>query len=654
MKFKTKYIVLLSIISTALLITLATTYGYFVSTVKSNAQDSVVVSGSMSLEFDDGPQLSFRNVSPGDSTVKTFSVTNTGTVEATYTLYFSEVINMFATKGDIVYSLSSTNANVNISNVVFPSTASPIVENVKIGVGVTQNYELTINYLNREDIQNENMNKAILAKIEVNNYKNYGTNLPSDDSGITASQKVENVAALRSVSASAGDIVETKGYYEAGDDGGAYYTIENKASQTIDNGKYIELDNGKIAKLMHIRDSHNVKQFGAKGDGVSDEKDAIVNAIKCSQGMFVYFPKGTYMVSAQSKFYQYSDVNLIGEGEDTVIKATGDFINKKAVFRFENINTLSISNITFDGNIEENPNTDNIGTINAYSLIDIANGNNIAIDNCIFRSTAFDALRLLFDIDDITVSNSIFTNVIRGVAHNAGGTVSNTYIVGNEMSGVKASGSKGIDFGDGSLYRNLFIKINKISYYMDGINMNKDSANTFGIMNAHIIENTIKDCATGMYASKLMNGVISNNTIDFTNITEKWNGHGIHVKNSSMLEISNNNIRKTRFVAIFTDGDINTKVFGNNIVDCGRENANFYFVDIRGTCDNLEFYNNTLIREDTSLYEVLMVVHGDGGVRIYDNTLNNGKIWLWGDSSNVYVSNSGTIQNYGTNNTIVP
>lgn len=65
----------------------------------------------------------------------------------------------------------------------------------------------------------------------------------------------------------------------------------------------------------------NVKDFGAKGDGVTDDTAAINNAIssggRCAPGTcasstvtpaVVYFPAGTYMVSASIIDYYYTQI----------------------------------------------------------------------------------------------------------------------------------------------------------------------------------------------------------------------------------------------------------------------------------------------------------------------------------------------------------
>ncbi|KAH6677590.1 pectate lyase superfamily protein-domain-containing protein [Halenospora varia] len=81
----------------------------------------------------------------------------------------------------------------------------------------------------------------------------------------------------------------------------------------------------------------NVKDFGAKGDGITDDTAAINNAIstggRCGPGScqsstttpaIVYFPSGTYLISSSIIDYYYSQ--LIGNPNDLpVLKATANF-----------------------------------------------------------------------------------------------------------------------------------------------------------------------------------------------------------------------------------------------------------------------------------------------------------------------------------------
>lgn len=66
----------------------------------------------------------------------------------------------------------------------------------------------------------------------------------------------------------------------------------------------------------HNNGTVNVRSFGAKGDGVSNDTAAIKKAI--ATGKAVYFPSGTYLLFEQLNVTQ--DFCLFGDGEKSVIK----------------------------------------------------------------------------------------------------------------------------------------------------------------------------------------------------------------------------------------------------------------------------------------------------------------------------------------------
>lgn len=93
-----------------------------------------------------------------------------------------------------------------------------------------------------------------------------------------------------------GGVCRTLGYYAANDGGEALYRIANTAPSTI----YETLSNGRYACLIYDK-AINVKQVGAKGDGVTDDADAIQNAINKGQFKTVYVPQGAYLISKPIK-----------------------------------------------------------------------------------------------------------------------------------------------------------------------------------------------------------------------------------------------------------------------------------------------------------------------------------------------------------------
>lgn len=104
----------------------------------------------------------------------------------------------------------------------------------------------------------------------------------------------DTVAAMvASKTVKVGDIVETAGYTTVNDGGGAKYEIVAAATGTDDGGSFIDLDSLQ-AKLMDNGEI-NIKQYGAKGDGVTNDTTAFVNA--ALTGKKIYVPGATYIVT---------------------------------------------------------------------------------------------------------------------------------------------------------------------------------------------------------------------------------------------------------------------------------------------------------------------------------------------------------------------
>lgn len=98
----------------------------------------------------------------------------------------------------------------------------------------------------------------------------------------------------------------------------------------------------------------NVLQFGAKGNGQTDDTDAIQRALDqaASNGDTVFFPKGTYVVNPMKTLYVESHTGIVGEGKNSIIKAS------PAQFGWELVRAtgedIVISNIYLDGNNQVN------------------------------------------------------------------------------------------------------------------------------------------------------------------------------------------------------------------------------------------------------------------------------------------------------------
>lgn len=96
----------------------------------------------------------------------------------------------------------------------------------------------------------------------------------------------------------AGQVCKTLGYYSINDGGGAYYVIRAKQDSDVDNGGSIhELASGLVAELIVENGTVNVEQFGAKGDGETDDTQAIQKALDSNKSKYIVFNKD-YKITA--------------------------------------------------------------------------------------------------------------------------------------------------------------------------------------------------------------------------------------------------------------------------------------------------------------------------------------------------------------------
>lgn len=92
------------------------------------------------------------------------------------------------------------------------------------------------------------------------------------------------------------------GYYAVGDGGGGDFYWDNTSDQGNNDGTIISVAGQGRWKRLVTGGSINVKWFGAKGDGVYNDTDAIAKAAKIiedNDGGTLIFPGGTYLVGGQ-------------------------------------------------------------------------------------------------------------------------------------------------------------------------------------------------------------------------------------------------------------------------------------------------------------------------------------------------------------------
>ncbi len=240
-----------------------------------------------------------------------------------------------------------------------------------------------------------------------------------------------NVSAMvKSALLSSGDVAITLGYYTVNDGGEGEYAIVS-STKPADGGSVIQLTSGLKAELMIQNSQVNVKQFGAKGDGVTDDREAINNSITYvnanSKIYTLSFPKATYRHGSgtNNKVLQYTITrnNLCIEGNGSEIKCAnnnGEGVPKGGgIFKIMNSSSVIFRNFTLDGNIANRTFTS--GGSGDTSNLYITNSSNVIVENVISNNSQMDGICLLSSYRGADATNNLMTDIsIRNCITNGG------------------------------------------------------------------------------------------------------------------------------------------------------------------------------------------------------------------------------------------
>ena len=169
--------------------------------------------------------------------------------------------------------------------------------------------------------------------------------LNSRDLQRTSSFVVENIDSLRSISIiEENTLIRTKGYYTPNDGGGALY-VATQSDGTSDDGFYTILSSNNLYKFTYVYedDQANIKQGGAKGDGINDDYLAVKTVIEKSAELDknVYIPSGDFYIKTSDTTASYDPIVSVNES----ITIFGDGVQSK--FTFPELDTLDDSGFIF-------------------------------------------------------------------------------------------------------------------------------------------------------------------------------------------------------------------------------------------------------------------------------------------------------------------
>lgn len=109
--------------------------------------------------------------------------------------------------------------------------------------------------------------------------------------------------------------VDVLGYYTKGDGGGGTFYWDSTSTEADNGGTIIQATGVTTGRWKRVFSGNvNVKWFGAKGDGITDDYTSIQNAINSftTEGI-LEFTRATYKVNS-TLLWKYSKCNIIGNG----------------------------------------------------------------------------------------------------------------------------------------------------------------------------------------------------------------------------------------------------------------------------------------------------------------------------------------------------
>ncbi|MFC5446813.1 stalk domain-containing protein [Paenibacillus aestuarii] len=405
---------------------------------------------------------------------------------------------------------------------------------------------------------------------------------------------------------------------------GYIVTWEDKAHTiNIQSPEHIQPDRSNSLGI----EAYNVRNFGVKGDGKSNDTKMIqiaLNVVSKAKGT-LYFPSGTYLIDAAQKLTVNSDITVIGEGMSTKIQANheAEFGNSLFMLKGDNIR---ISRLRLDGN---------------YSVLNIvivqSGSTNIQIDNS----------SLLNASQSDNPSRDDYREIVTGIS--VYGNTDQISIEHNDIQNIKA-----VHLNQGSLVaRGIYLTENKAGWH-------EKAAKHVSIANNYIHDIGPADDGDGIYyedpslernAAEDTYSKIQNNR--FENCAKraiKINAQGIEVTGNEIINnyLNNNYYFGNNKGELAPDMYAGISIYADNnkVTDNVLQGKGSFYAAIEVTAERT--VNNVLIKNNTVKMGANSNLGGKTAIRIgrvndftvSSNVIENGEIgiWMWQSASNGVIS----------------
>lgn len=203
---------------------------------------------------------------------------------------------------------------------------------------------------------------------------------------------------------------------------------------TLTNLDFVQSGSGAVTRtaLSKMREAVSVTDFGAIGDGVTDDRQAILDALtSLPNGGTLMFPPGTYLVSAQINL-PYGNVRLQGyDYNASVIKIANNYTDQTQLFRCDSVSMLTFADLGFDGNLE-NQNVVSTADTKQIAIAIVGTSCDVTVQRCHFKDWGKDGVYVgTINNKRVMVSECRFQNIRRiGVTAVAGEQI---HVINNQF-----------------------------------------------------------------------------------------------------------------------------------------------------------------------------------------------------------------------------
>jgi hypothetical protein len=359
----------------------------------------------------------------------------------------------------------------------------------------------------------------------------------------------------------------------------AWYDPSSIAAGTVVTSSLVLPDGTSTTRTLGalFGDYVSVKDFGAKGDGVTDDTAAIQAAVNAVPfGGKLYFPHGTYIRSATVTLPN-GNITLEGDGNSSIIKDAASAVALPAVFGGSSINGIVMRNLAFLGNAAL-PVT--IGT--AEPAISIQNSTDLVFDH-LYLSNYSGAGISLASCPRPTIQYCRFynmgqpyaaeppgtpalpcINVFPLTAHSGDGGKSGANILYNSIENASCVGIS-LYANDGKIIGNYLKNVGESAIIADWL----DSTTT---ANRIIVADNVIDTVTVAIFTATGMELIGNNFVVTGNVVRNCGADGISMRGTNFVCTGNQCFNNAQSVALSSgivflyDGTDVLAVQGFNIV----------------------------------------------------------------------------------------